>query len=211
MIAIIDYQAGNQTSVKRAFDALGVPSEITADPARLKAADGLLFPGVGAAGQAMALLTRTGLDAVIREAAGLRPFLGICLGCQIMLESSEEDGGTPTLGIIPGRNRRFDPRLPDETGRPIRIPHMGWNNLRPLAESPLLAGLGERDQFYFVHGYYPEPSPEYVLGVTEYGLEFASVFGRDGLWAVQFHPEKSGPPGLRILKNFHDYCVARRG
>lgn len=207
MIAIIDYKAGNQTSVKRALEHLEIKAEITADPERLQAADGIIFPGVGAAGQAMGLLSGTGLDRVIIQAAGRRPFLGICLGCQIMLESSEEDGGVRTLGLIPGRNRRFDPGLPDESGRPIRVPHMGWNNLRLVADSPLFEGLRDQDQFYFVHGYYPEPDRQYVMALTDYGLEFASVFGRDGLWALQFHPEKSGPPGLRILKNFNDYCL----
>ncbi len=210
MIAIVDYQAGNQTSVKRAFAHLGIEAGITADPARLEAADGLLFPGVGAAGQAMGLLTRTGLDAVIRDLAGRKPFLGICLGCQIMLESSDEDGGVPTLGVVPGRNPRFDAALTDEAGRPIRIPHMGWNGLRPVRPSPLFEGIAVDDQFYFVHGYYPEPAPEFVLGTTDYGLAFASVFGRDGLWAVQFHPEKSGRPGLRLLRNFHEYCLRAR-
>ena len=210
MIAIIDYQAGNQTSVRRAFDALGLQSEITAEPDKLRRADGFIFPGVGAAGQAMALLTRTGLDQVIREAADSRPFLGICLGCQIMLETSEEAGGVQPLGLIPGRNRRFDPGLADESGQPIRIPHMGWNNVRQTGASPLFEGLSERDQFYFVHSYYPEPEIQSVLGLTAHGQDFASVFGRQGLWAVQFHPEKSGPPGLRLLKNFNDYCLSRR-
>ena len=211
MIAIIDYQAGNQTSVKRALAALGLESEITADPVVLEKADGVIFPGVGAAGQAMGLLTSTGLDKIIRDLATRRPLLGICLGCQIMLEGSEEDGGIRTLGLIPGRNPRFDSTLPDESGRPIRVPHMGWNNVRPKKNSPLFEGLSDDDQFYFVHSYYPEPDPEFILGVTDYGLEFASVFGRDGLWAVQFHPEKSGPPGLRLLKNFAEYCRARAG
>ena len=210
MIAIIDYRAGNQTSVQRAFASMGIETEITADPARLEAADGVVFPGVGAAGQAMDLLTATGLDAVVGRLAAGRPFLGICLGCQIMLESSEEDGGRRTLGIIPGRCVRFDPALRDELGEPIRVPHMGWNSLRPVKPSPLFAGLKDSDQFYFVHGYYPLPEPEYVLGMTDYGVEFASVFGREGLWAVQFHPEKSGPPGLRILRNFYDYCNSKR-
>jgi glutamine amidotransferase len=210
MIAIIDYQAGNQTSVRRALNALDIEAEITADAARLEAADGVIFPGVGAAGQAMGLLAKTGLDGVIRSLAGRRPFLGICLGCQIMLESSEEDVGTATLGLMPGRNVRFDAGLPDESGRPIRVPHMGWNNVRPAQNSPLFEGLSASDQFYFVHSYYPLPSPELVLGTTEYGLEFASAFGRDGLWAVQFHPEKSGPVGLRLLKNFADYCRSSR-
>jgi glutamine amidotransferase len=210
MIAIIDYQAGNQTSVRRALAHLGIDSEITADPARLEAADGVIFPGVGAAGQAMGLLTETGLDSAIRDLAVRKPFLGICLGCQIMLDRSEEDGGVAGLGIIPGRNFRFDSGLTDEAGHPIRIPHMGWNTLRQMRPSPLLHGLTPEDQFYFVHGYYPQPAPEFVLAATRYGLEFASVFGRDGLWAVQFHPEKSGRPGLRLLRNFYEYCFQKR-
>jgi glutamine amidotransferase len=206
MLAVIDYQAGNQTSVLRALTFLGLEAFITADPARLSEADGLIFPGVGAAGQAMGQLAATGLGRAIAELAERRPFLGICLGCQIMLEDSEEDGGTRTLGLVPGHCRRFDAALEDG-GRPIRIPHMGWNTVVPCRDSPLLAGLRAADQFYFVHSYYPQPGPEYVLALTEYGAPFASVFGRDGLWAVQFHPEKSGPPGLRLLKNFHDYCL----
>lgn len=207
MIAIIDYKAGNQTSVRRALASLGPEAEITADPARIKAADGVIFPGVGAAGQAMGLLRQTGLDATIREviAAG-QPFLGICLGCQIMLEQSEENGAA-TLGVIPGRCRRFDPALRDEGGQRLRIPHMGWNNVRVVRETSLFDGVGEGDQFYFVHSYYPEPAAGTVLGVTRYGLEFASAFGREGLWALQFHPEKSGPAGLRLLRNFCDYCA----
>lgn len=206
MIAIIDYQAGNQTSVQRALTHLGIQSEISADPDRLKEAQGIIFPGVGAAGQAMKLLTSTGLDKIIADLAVSRPFLGICLGCQIMLESSEEDAGIRTLGLLPGHNPKFSPSLTDETGRHIRIPHMGWNNVRRVRDTPLLAGLKESDQFYFVHGYYPEPAKELILGRTDYGLDFASVFGRDGLWATQFHPEKSGPPGLRLFRNFYDYC-----
>lgn len=209
MIAIIDYQAGNQTSVKRALESLGITAEITADPERMKKADGLIFPGVGAAGQAMDLLSRTGLDKLVEEWAIRRPFLGICLGCQIMLESSEEDGGIRTLGVLPGRCLRFNPTMVDEAGERIRIPHMGWNNVRQVAESPLFEGLSNRDQFYFVHGYYPRPERKYFLGVTNYGTEFASIFGREGLWALQFHPEKSGPAGLRILRNFHEYCLSR--
>jgi glutamine amidotransferase len=205
MLAIIDYQAGNQTSVRRALSSLGLPALITGDPDRLAEAEGLIFPGVGAAGQAMRHLAATGLDRAILALARRRPFLGICLGCQIMLEDSDEDGGVPALGLLPGHNRRFD-RNRMEMGRPLRVPHMGWNTLTPLNPSPLFAGLRPDDQFYFVHSYYPQPAPDDVLALTEYGAPFASVLGRDGLWAVQFHPEKSGPPGLRLLANFYEYC-----
>lgn len=210
MIAIIDYQAGNQTSVKRALTFLGIESVISDDPAQLMEADGLIFPGVGAAGQAMGLLSSAGLNGIVAELAQSKPFLGICLGCQIMLESSEEDGGITTLGLLPGQNLRFSPELKDESGRVIRIPHMGWNNVRPVKTCPILQGISENDQFYFVHSYYPKPAEDLILGATDYGLTFASVFGRDGLWATQFHPEKSGPPGLRLLKNFCDYCQSQK-
>ncbi|MDR2724908.1 MAG: imidazole glycerol phosphate synthase subunit HisH [Candidatus Adiutrix sp.] len=205
MLAIIDYQAGNQTSVRRALSSLGLPAFITGDPEQLAEAEGLIFPGVGAAGQAMGHLKATGLDRAILDLARRRPFLGICLGCQIMLEDSDEDGGVTALGLFPGHNRRFD-RSRIERGRPLRIPHMGWNTILPLKPSPLFEGLRPDDQFYFVHSYYPQPEPEDILAQTEYGVPFASVFGRDGLWAVQFHPEKSGPPGLRLLANFYGFC-----
>jgi len=209
MIAIIDYQAGNQTSVQRAFRHLGLESVISDRPETLKAAQGIVFPGVGAAGQAMNLLKERGLSGLVRDLAESKPFLGICLGCQIMLEDSEEDGGIQTLGLIPGHNRRFSPELSEEDGQRIRIPHMGWNSLKKIQDSPLLAGLEPDDQFYFVHSYYPEAARQYVIAQTCYGRDFTSIFGRDGLWAVQFHPEKSGRPGLRLLRNFYDYAVSR--
>lgn len=209
MIAIIDYQAGNQTSVRRALAHLGIASEITAEPEKLREASGLIFPGVGAAGQAMGFLSASGLDTVIKDMlAEGRPFLGLCLGCQIMLESSEENSAR-TLGIIPGRNVRFNPLARDEAGQAIRIPHIGWNTLKPVRETALLYGISERDQFYFVHSYYPQPAPEYVLATSHYGADFASVFGREGLWAAQFHPEKSGRSGLRLLRNFYEYCLSK--
>ncbi|MDR1657911.1 MAG: imidazole glycerol phosphate synthase subunit HisH [Deltaproteobacteria bacterium] len=207
MLAIIDYQAGNQTSVHRALDHLGLESVITDNPETLHQANGLIFPGVGAAGQAMGILKNRRLDLVIAELikAG-RPFLGICLGCQIMLEFSEENQ-TQTLGILPGHNIRFAEGQLDEDGRPIRIPHMGWNTVNLVSPTALWNGLSPEDQFYFVHSYHPVPGPGLTLGLTRHGLEFASVFGREGLWALQFHPEKSGRPGLRILSNFHRYCL----
>lgn len=210
MIAILDYQAGNQTSVRRALDHLGIPCTITADPAVLAAAPGVIFPGVGAAGQAMGHLRATGLDRLLAGlvAAGT-PLLGICLGCQILLDRSDEDGGTPTLGLVPGQCRIFDPNLKEEDGRPVRIPHMGWNRLHNRAPSPLFDGIAADAQFYFVHGYYVTTPAEQVLATCHYGTDFCAVYGRDGLWAVQFHPEKSGAPGLRILQNFYDYCVKR--
>lgn len=207
MLAILDYKAGNQTSVRRALDHLGIPCAVTADPEAAASAEGIIFPGVGAAGQAMGQLEHSGLGQTLRRAvAEGQPLLGICLGCQILLEHSEEND-TRTLGLIPGVCRRFESGLNDEDGTPVRIPHMGWNTLcirKP--ESPLLRGLHPEAAFYFVHSYYVEPDPALIIATTRYGREFCSIFGRDGLWAVQFHLEKSGRPGLALLSNFHAYC-----
>jgi glutamine amidotransferase len=209
MLAILEYKAGNQTSVRRALDALGIPAVVTADAALMREATGLIFPGVGAAGQAMRNLRESGLDHVLREAVAARtPLLGICLGCQILLDSSDENT-TRTLGLVAGRCRRFDPALRDRSGRPIRIPHMGWNGLRQKQPSPLLRGLASDAQFYFVHSYYVECPPELIIATSVYGQEFCTLYGYDGLWACQFHPEKSGRPGLRILQNFYAYCTER--
>lgn len=204
MLAILDYKAGNQTSVLRALRSLGVPAEVTADPEVIMNAEGVIFPGVGAAGQAMSQLTSTGMDSILHRCveAG-KPLLGICLGCQILLERSEEND-TPTLGILPGVCRRFQADWEDG-GQPIRIPHMGWNSIQ-ASPSVLLDGIEPDAQFYFVHGYYPDPAPELVIATCVYGHTFAAVYGRPGLWAVQFHPEKSGRPGLRLLANFYRYC-----
>lgn len=206
MIAILDYNAGNQTSVCRALEHLGIECCITATPDVALSSSGIIFPGVGAAGQAMAQLEASGMDGVLRRAVdeGI-PILGICLGCQIMLERSEENN-TVTLGLMPGRCRRFDASWQDADKTPIRIPHMGWNTLQLKKNSPLFVGVDPEASFYFVHSYYVETAPEYVIAATVYGREFCSAYGRDGLWAVQFHPEKSGRPGLQLLANFARFC-----
>jgi len=206
MLAILEYKAGNQTSVRRALNALGIAADVTADPTLIRQAKGLIFPGVGAAGQAMRNLRESGMDRVLREAVAARkPLLGICLGCQILLDSSDENN-THTLGLVSGCCRRFESELREQDGRPIRIPHMGWNGLRHQRPSPLLLGISQDAQFYFVHSYYVECPPELTIATSIYGREFCTVYGRDGLWACQFHPEKSGTPGLRLLKNFYAYC-----
>lgn len=214
MIAIVEYGAGNQTSVQRAFRHLDIDCEITADPARLESADGILFPGVGAAGQAMERLKTSGLEhcmsALVK--AG-KPFLGICLGAQIMLDSSEENA-TQTLGIIEGTNRRFDPSWTDaassDNASPIRIPHMGWNTLTKIQASPLLEGIPDNAAMYFVHSYYMDLPASWHIATTSYGKDFCAMCGRDGLWGVQFHPEKSGEHGLHILHNFATWSLGRR-
>ncbi|MBN2141306.1 MAG: imidazole glycerol phosphate synthase subunit HisH [Desulfovibrionaceae bacterium] len=206
MLAIFDYHAGNQTSVRRALDHLGIESRITSDPELLDRAEGIIFPGVGAAGQAMEELTSCGLDEVLKALIWQeKPLLGICVGCQILLDYSQENN-TKALSIIPGECRLFNPSWTDEDNRPIRVPHMGWNSVQLKRDCVLFQGLEPGSEFYFVHSYYPAPPEEFVIGTTTYGRPFCSVHGRPGLWAVQFHPEKSGAPGLRILSNFHAYC-----
>jgi glutamine amidotransferase len=197
-LVIIDYQAGNLTSVVRSFKALGVAGRVTQDPAEVAAASRVVFPGVGAAGKAMATLKELGLDRALKESfrKGV-PILGICLGAQIILEDSEENHHTPCLGLLPGRTRS----LPRQEG--LKIPHMGWNRVRFLKPHPVFQGLPAEAEYYFVHSYYPDPAePSMVLGVTEHGVQFPSALGWRSLVATQFHPEKSGRFGLQILKNF---------
>ena len=209
MLAILEYGAGNQTSVLRALKSLAIPARITADQGEIASASGVIFPGVGAARQAMNHLERTGMDKTLREIVRHeKPLLGICLGCQIMLEHSEESD-TTTLGLLRGRCLRFDAGLKDENGDRINIPHMGWNACRQRRESLLFAGIPTDAEYYFVHSFYVEPSPELVIATSYHGAEFCAAYGRDGFWAVQFHPEKSGKPGLRMLENFYNYCQSR--
>ncbi len=206
MLAILDYEAGNQTSVRRALEHLEIDCKITARPEELYAAQGIIFPGVGAAGQAMEHLRTSGMDTVLKDlVAAQKPLLGICLGCQILLEQSDENN-TQTLALVQGRCRLFANTLQEEDGSPIRIPHMGWNSLLKHKESCLFHNVPTDAEFYFVHSYYVEPDPNLILATSHYGQDFCSVYGRDGLWAVQFHLEKSGTPGLQMLKNFSEYC-----
>lgn len=206
MLAIVDYKAGNQTSVARALNHLDIPWIITSKPDELKACDGVIFPGVGAAAQAMAELSRTGLDMELKDAvARNQPLLGICLGSQIILEKSAE-GNTTTLGIIKGQCKRFKNDLYQEDGSPAKIPHMGWNKLNVKRQNKILHGIAEESEFYFVHSYYVEPDPQLVIATSKHGIEFCSLYGHDGLWCAQFHPEKSGRPGLKLLENFNRYC-----
>ena len=202
MIAIIDYRAGNLTSVARALHFLDEPCEVTCDPGKIEKAHRVIFPGVGAAGEAMRNLRSTGLDACIREVfrAG-QPVLGICLGSQVIFDYSEEDDAE-CLGIVPGRVKRFPGEL-KENGRPLKIPHMGWNRVDFVGNHPVFRGLPEGSEFYFVHSYYPSPAGEkWVAGWSDYGIRFCAAVAYRNLVAVQFHAEKSGRSGLQILKNF---------
>lgn len=208
MIGIIDYRAGNLTSVARAIQYLGYPCIITSDPEKLKTCERIIFPGVGAAGSAMESLKQFGLDEFLKEAfqKGV-PILGICLGTQIVMEESEEDGGTRTLGLIRGKVKRFPNPLyyKEEI---LKVPHMGWNKVKWTRKHPVIEGLDPDYEYYFVHSYYPLPEKEeLILGMTFYGLYFPSAIAYENLLAFQFHPEKSGRPGLRILKNFCEWKV----
>jgi glutamine amidotransferase len=197
VIIIIDYHAGNLTSVVRSLKALEVEGTVTQDPAVVAQATRVIFPGVGAAGKAMATLRELGLDQALRQCfAGGIPILGICLGAQIILEASEENDAT-CLGLLPGSTRAL-PKVKN-----LKIPHMGWNRVRFLKPHPVFKNLPERAEYYFVHSYYPAPAQAaMVLGVTDHGLEFPSAIGWQNLVATQFHPEKSGRFGLQILENF---------
>lgn len=206
MIAIVDYGMGNLRSVEKALAHLGHAAEITASPERIARAERLILPGVGAFGAAMAQLGRVpegggpGLAEAVRQAAAAGvPLLGICLGMQLLLSESEEQGRHPGLGLVPGRVLRFP-----ATGDPeLKVPHMGWNALRFPRPSPLFAGLEEGTQVYFVHSYYCRPEdPGVVVAECTHGIPFCAALEQENLYAVQFHPEKSGAAGLRLLDNF---------
>ena len=203
MLAILEYKAGNQTSVRRALEHLGIPCRITADPAELEQAQGIIFPGVGAAGQAMEALTSAGLDSVLRRAvAEGQPLLGICLGCQILLEHSEEND-VRTLGIVPGRCVRFPDHMKEEDGSPAPVPHMGWNSITVNKNSRILKNIGSEPYVYFVHSYYVNAEDESIISAyTEYGQKLDIAVEKDNVFATQFHPEKSGETGMTIQKNF---------
>lgn len=195
---IVDYDAGNLRSVQRACREVGLRVQISNDPARVRGAARIVFPGVGAAGSAMRSLTASGVGAALVEAfhAGT-PILGICLGLQISLQRSEEND-TETLGLVPGDVRRF--RLDDPS---LKVPHMGWNAVRVVQPHPVLDGIEEGDEFYFVHAYRPAPTNRAdVLAESTYEGAFCSALGRANYVATQFHPEKSGRVGLRLLERF---------
>lgn len=196
MIAIIDYNAGNLRSVVRALRYLALECAITRDRNELLGAERVIFPGVGAAGKAMDTIRAFGIDEVIKEIVSRgTPFLGICLGTQIILDESEEDGAK-CLGIIRGVAKKF-PQIGE------KIPHMGWNTLTKKTDHPIFKGIDPDAQFYFVHSYYPSPTKKSeVIATTTYGVSFASAIAKENVVATQFHPEKSGRFGLKMLENF---------
>ena len=197
MIAIIDYGAGNLHSVKNALDFLGTESVITSDAKIIEEADKVILPGVGAFGDAMASLEKSGLSECVKKAARSgKPFLGICLGMQLLFSESEESPGVKGLEIFPGKIVR----IPDKG---LKIPHMGWNDLKFTKESKILKDLGDEPFVYFVHSYYLEAEDKSVVSAyTEYGQRLDIAVERGNVFATQFHPEKSGKTGLKILTNF---------
>lgn len=206
-IVIVDYGMGNLRSVAKALEHVTPPAttvRVSADPHAVRTADRVVFPGQGAAADSMRALRETGLDQALVEAMREKPFLGVCMGMQVLLESSEENGGTPCLGRFPGRVRYFGGALDAVPGgAALKIPHMGWNTIRQTGPHPLWTGIPQDSWFYFVHSYYADPAEEALrLGVTEYGIPFTSVLGRDNVFAIQSHPEKSAAAGLRLLENF---------
>jgi glutamine amidotransferase len=203
VLAIIDYKAGNLTSVQLALETIGVTGTITSDPKTVTIAKRVIFPGVGAAGAAMKNLRNFGLDDALRDIVrrGV-PLLGICVGMQVLLNFSEEDGGTDMLGLIPGRVVRFSP-----TNSWDKVPQIGWNSVYWSPEntdSTFLQKITNPSDFYFVHSYYPVPDQSsHILAQTDYaGTTFASILQCENIIATQFHPEKSGKIGLQLLENF---------
>jgi len=193
-VALIDYGAGNLRSIENAVKKVGGKVSVTRKPEELSDASAIILPGVGSFGSAMERLKgfKKPLTKAVEEGV---PFLGLCLGIQVILDESEESPDVSGLGLIQGTCTRF-------TGE-LKVPHMGWNSIQINKKIPLLAGLGDDSFFYFVHSYYPKPTKEEVVAAsTEYGVDFPSIIASDNLYATQFHPEKSGPQGLTILENF---------
>jgi imidazole glycerol-phosphate synthase subunit HisH len=207
-VAVIDYGMGNLHSVSKALESLGsdVRVTITSDADVILSADRIVFPGVGAIRDCMAEIRRLGVDAIVREAleAG-KPVLAICVGMQALMDFSEENGHVECLGLLPGEVKRFGGTgvLFDAEGERLKVPHMGWNNVRQMTNHPLWQGIEDNSRFYFVHSYFVEPADHSQLaGETEYGHRFAAALSKNSLFAVQFHPEKSQHCGLQLLRNF---------
>lgn len=201
-IAILDYGMGNLRSVEKALEHVGATAKISHDPAEVRAADGLILPGVGAFPRAMERIRERGIEALIdeRRAAGA-PILGICLGLQLLFDSTTELGGADGLGLLAGpvAGLRADG---------LKVPHIGWSPVRWERESRLTEGIESETPFYFVHSFAPEPTPDELLGTAAYGARFACAAERDNVFGVQFHPEKSSAAGLRLLANFAGVCAS---
>ena len=204
-IAVVDYGMGNLRSVAKALEhvAEGQKVIVTSSAEEIGNAGRVVFPGQGAARDCMKEITDRQLKQVIIHAAQEKPFLGICMGAQVLLSHSEENNGVDCLGLYAGEVKFFGEHLTDAAGEKLKIPHMGWNQVHHNSRHPLWQDIEEGSRFYFVHSYYMQPADQdIVLATTDYGFEFVSAIGRDNVFAVQFHPEKSARDGLQLLKNF---------
>lgn len=205
-IGVIDYGMGNLHSLAKALTRVAAEDrvEVTYDPDKLAKADRLVLPGVGGAKTCMEELERLELDAFVREVAGSKPMLGVCLGMQIMLEHSDENGGADLLGLFEGDVIKFpDPEAADTDAERVKVPHMGWNQIHRTRDHPLFEGIPDDAWFYFVHSFHAAPEHDSdILGVTEHGIDFASILMKENTLAVQFHPEKSQGAGMKLLANF---------
>ena len=203
-VAVIDYGMGNLRSVTKALEHVTTaPVRLTSDPEQIAAAERVVFPGQGAARDCMRAIDDHGLRDSIVAAAREKPFLGICMGMQVLVEHSEENGGTDCLGLFPGAVRYFGDELRDNNGQRLKVPHMGWNTVHQTRAHPLWAGIDNGSRFYFVHSYYLETeSPDLEIGHCHYGRGFTCAIARDNVFALQCHPEKSADAGLRLLENF---------
>lgn len=204
MIAIVDYGMGNLRSVSKAFQSQEFPAVVTRNPEDISQASGLVLPGVGAFGDCVKNLNEYGLiDPILRFIDSGKPFLGICLGLQVLFEESEEAPGVKGLGVIKGRVVKF----PDFKKEGLKVPHMGWNQITIKKDVPILYGVPENSWFYFVHSYYPSPKDDNASAVkTTYGFEFTAAVQKDNIFACQFHPEKSSDLGLKMIQNFSTLC-----
>ncbi len=202
MIAIVDYGVGNLFSLASSLEMLGIKSEVTGDPEKLKAADRVILPGVGAFGDAIAKLQETGLDRTVKElAAAGKPLLGICLGMQLLFDSSEEFGRHEGLGLVPGRVVSMAEAF-EKQGIDLKVPHIGWNPITVRKDSPLLRYVKDQDQFYYVHSFYATDCDAHLIADSEYGVAVTGIVQNGNVYGTQFHPEKSGHCGLALLKAF---------
>ncbi len=211
IVVVLDYGSSNLRSVAKALEVVSEGKDrvvISGDANEILKADRVVFPGQGAIGQCMARLQEHSLDEVIKQCIDNRPFLGICLGLQSLMEHSAEDGGVDGLGILPGEVLRFDENVRDEHGMLYKIPSMGWNQVKQAKPHPLWTDIEDGSRFYFVHSYYVKPGLESdIAGTTDYICRYTSAAARDNLFATQFHPEKSQHAGLKLLKNFLDWKI----
>ena len=205
-IAVVDYSMGNLHSVSKALEHVvqdGQRVLVTSDVDEIASAERVVFPGQGAARDCMRHLQETGLDSVVKQAAAEKPFLGICMGMQVLMAHSEENGGVNCMNLYDGDVRAFADDALKAQMQSLKIPHMGWNDVSQKQDHPMWQGIEDKSRFYFVHSYYVDPADaSLVAGTTEYGIDFVSVIARDNVFAAQFHPEKSAHDGLQLLKNF---------